>query len=163
MKNLYEKGLNFRTYMFNLDEERKLNIMKYYIPLNVDNEIKEKIESIDKKIKILGVVDLMCPDCHINLPLLEKMISINNNIELKLVTKNMLNDELKDYEEDGVIKVPTFVFMDEDFKVIGKFIERPEVVKKSDINTVEGSQINMKYKAGKLVAETAKEFLNILL
>ena len=163
MKNLYEKGLNFTTYMFNLDEERKLNIMKYYIPLNVNNEIKESIKSINKRIKILGVIDLMCSDCHINLPLLEKMISINNNIELRLVTKNMLNDELKDYKEDGVIRVPTFVFMDEDYNVIGAFIEKPKVVKNSDINTLEGSQINMKYRAGKLVDETAKELLSILL
>lgn len=162
MKNLYEKGLSFRSYIFNLDEESKHNIMKYYIPININNETKEKIKSIDKKIKILGVVDPTCPDCHVNLPLLEKIISTNNNIELRLAIRKMVNNEMKDYEEEGVVKVPTFVFMDEDYNIIGTFIEKPEIVKKSDTDTLEGSQINMKYRAGKLVDETVKEFLTIL-
>lgn len=162
MKNLYEKGLSFRSYIFNLDEESKHNIMKYYIPININNETKEKIKSIDEKIKILGVVDPTCPDCHVNLPLLEKIISTNNNIELRLVIRKMVNNEMKDYEEEGVVKVPTFVFMDEDYNIIGTFIEKPEIVKKSDTDTLEGSQINMKYRAGKLVDETVKEFLTIL-
>lgn len=162
MKNLYEKGLSFRSYIFNLDEESKHNIMKYYIPININNETKEKIKSIDEKIKILGVVDPTCPDCHVNLPLLEKIISTNNNIELRLAIRKMVNNEMKDYEEEGVVKVPTFVFMDEDYNIIGTFIEKPEIVKKSDTDTLEGSQINMKYRAGKLVDETVKEFLTIL-
>lgn len=162
MKNLYEKGLSFRSYIFNLDEESKHNIMKYYIPININNETKEKIKSIDEKIKILGVVDPTCPDCHVKLPLLEKIISTNNNIELRLVIRKMVNNEMKDYEEEGVVKVPTFVFMDEDYNIIGTFIEKPEIVKKSDTDTLEGSQINMKYRAGKLVDETVKEFLTIL-
>lgn len=162
MKNLYEKGLSFRSYIFNLDEESKRNVMKYYIPINIDDGIKEGIRAIDKKINILGVVDPTCPDCHINLPVLEKMISTNNNIKLRLVIKEMVKDEMKNFEEEGVIKVPTFVFMDEDYNIIGAFIEKPKVVKNSDINTLEGSQINMKYRTGKLMDETAKEILNIL-
>lgn len=163
MRNLFKKGLSFRSYIFNLDEESKRNIMKHYIPMSINDDIKEQIKSIDKKVNILCVVDPLCPDCHINLPLLEKMISTNKKIELRLVIKNMVNDEVKDYEEDGVLKVPTFIFMDENYNVIGAFIEKPEIVKKADINTLEGSEINIKYRAGKLVDEIAKDIIDILI
>ena len=163
LKNLFEKGLSFRSFIFNVDEDNKNKFMKYYIPMEINNEIKNKIMFLEKKINILGVVEPWCPDCHINLSVLEKMISFNNNITLKLVTRDSVNDELDEYKVDGKIKVPTFIAMDKDFNIQGAFIEKIDMVKNADIETVEGSKINMKYKAGKLINETAEELLRIII
>lgn len=162
MKDLYEKGLSYRTFIMNLDDDIRNKFMKYYIPLTINDEQKKKMEAVQKKIRILGVVEGWCPDCQINLPVLEKLISTNNNIELRLVLRDAVKDELKDYEVDGKVKVPTFIFMDEDFSIISAFIEKPKPVKEADINTVEGSKIAMLYKAGRLAQETAEEFANCL-
>ena len=162
MKDLFEKGVSFRSYIFNLDEKSKHNLMKYYIPMNIEEEVRERINKIDKKIKVLGVVEPNCPDCWINLSLLEKMISFSGNIDMKLVIRKMVTCELDDYRVDGFIKVPTFIFMDEDFNTLDAFVERPEILKNADINTAEGSKMNMKYIIGKLINETAEEILNKL-
>lgn len=163
LKNLFEKGLSFRSFMLNVDDENKNKFMKYYIPMEIDPEIKNKITSIKEELNILGVVELWCPDCHINLSLLEKMISYNDYITLKLVTRDDVKDELDEYKVDGKIKVPTFIVMDKDFNIKGAFIEKIDMVKNADIETLEGSKINMKYKAGKLVNETAEELLKIMI
>lgn len=162
MKNLYEKGISFRSYIFNLDEKSKHNLMKYYIPMNIKEEHKEELKKIKKKINILGVVEPNCPDCWINLSLLEKMISPSENIELRLITRDSITNELDDYKVDGFIKVPTFIMMNEKFELFGSFVERPQILKNADINTSEGSAMNMKYIIGKLINETAEEILGEL-
>jgi len=149
--------------MFNVDEDNKKKFMKYYIPMEISSEIKEKIMCLKKEVNILGVVEPWCPDCHINLSILEKMISFNSNITLRLVTRDDVKDELDEYKVDGKIKVPTFIAMDKDFNIQGAFIEKIDLVKNADIETVEGSKINMKYKAGKLINETAEELLKIII
>lgn len=149
--------------MFNVDDENKNKFMKYYIPMEIDHEVKNKIIFLEEEINILGVVEPWCPDCHINLSVLEKMISFNNKITLKLVTRDMIDNELDDYKVDGKIKVPTFVIMDKDFNIKGAFIEKIDMVRNADIETIEGSKINMKYKAGKLIKETAEELLKIII
>ncbi|MDD2480918.1 MAG: thioredoxin family protein [Lutispora sp.] len=163
MKKLFDSGLNFRSYMFNVDEDNRRKFMKYYIPMEIKDEVKEKIMSLENEINILGVVEPWCPDCHINLAVLEKMISLNNKINLRLVTRDDVKDELDSYKENGKLKVPTFIMMDAGFNVKGAFIEKIDMVKTADIETLEGSKINMKYKAGKLIPETAEELLKILI
>ena len=163
MKNLFEKGISFRSYIFNLDDKSKHNLMKYYIPMSIKEELKEQLGNIDKKINILGVVEPNCPDCWINLSLLEKMISFNNNIDLRLVIRKSVDKELDAYRVDGFVKVPTFIFMDENFGILDSFIEKPQILKDADINTAEGSAMNMNYIIGKLINETAKEIMDKLL
>lgn len=154
MKNLYEKGLGFRSFMLNMEKDIRSKFMKYYIPINISVEHREKINSVKENIRVLGIIDEKCPDCHINLPVLEKLVCTNNNIDLRLITRDYL---------EGETKVPTFIFMDNKYKVIGEFIERPKTVKKADINTAEGSQIYMQYTAGKLAGDTADEFMGIIM
>ncbi|SHJ31958.1 thioredoxin family protein [Lutispora thermophila] len=163
MKNLFEKGLSFRSFMFNVDDVNKKKFMKYYIPMEIADEVKNKITALEEEINILGVVESWCPDCHINLSVLEKMISFNDKITLRLVTRDNVNDELDDYKEDGKIKVPTFIIMDKDFNIRGAFIEKIDKVKNADIETLEGSKINMQYKAGKFINETAEDLLKIII
>ena len=163
MENLFNKGISFRSYIFNLEDKYKYNTMKYYIPMEISKEVSDKIKQINKKIKILAVVDQKSPDCHINLSILEKMISTHENINLKLVTRSILSNELDKYKVDGFIRIPTFIFMDKDFNIIDAFVEKPEILKKINVNTIEGSKMNIKYMMGKLVDETSKEILQKLL
>lgn len=162
MKNLIEQGVSFRTFILNQESADRAKFMKYYIPLNISDEYRTRINKISSKINILGVVEGWCPDCHINLSILEKLISTNSNIQLRLVTKSDAEGQLEKYYENGALKVPTFVFLDEDFNETGVFIEKPDKVKNIDVDTLEGAKAQMCYIAGKLTAETALELLLLI-
>jgi hypothetical protein len=126
MKSIFEKGLSYRSFLLNQQKETRIIFMKNYIPMHVKDEHRSMINSVNKKIKILGVVDGSCADSQINLPVIEKLISTNTNIELKLITKEYLNGELKEFEVNGKLKLPIFIFMDEEYNVRGKFVEKPK-------------------------------------
>lgn len=153
MRELYEKGIGFRIFMLNMKKDRRGRFMKYYIPITINAEHREKIDSLEDNIKILGIVDEDCTDCDINLPVLEKLICTNNKIELRLISKEHLKRE---------IRVPTFVFMDDNYNVIGEFVEKPKIVKEADINTAAGEMVNERYINGKLTADIAAEFMSII-
>ena len=162
VENLFKKGIGFRSYIFNLGESHKHSLMKYYIPVTINDDIKKKVYAIDKKINILGVLYPLCLDCNLNLPLIEKIISTNSNIVLRLVLKDAVKDELDDFLVDDKLKIPTFIFMDEDFNVLGSFIEKPKVVKDETLTGAERQNISEKYKSGQLVEEIADEILSIM-
>ncbi len=162
MMTLYEKGLPYRTFIMNQDDDIRNKFMKYYIPLTISETHRSRMAAIKRNIRILGIVEGWCPDCQINLPVLEKLISTNQNIELRLVLRSSIKDELKAYEVDGKVKAPTFVFLDENGSAFNAFIEKPKPVWEADIATVEGSKVAMLYKAGKLAHETAEELLNYM-
>lgn len=163
LRNLFDKGLSFRSFMLNVDEDNKKKFMKYYIPMKIQDEVKNQIISVDREINILGIVEPWCPDCHINLSVLEKMISLNGRMNLRLVTRDSVGNEMDEYKENDKLKVPTFIVFDNEFNVKGAFIEKIDMVKAADIETLEGSKINMKYKAGQLINETAEELLKMLI
>ncbi|MCK9218318.1 MAG: thioredoxin family protein [Firmicutes bacterium] len=163
MKDLFKKGISFRSYIFNLEDKYKHNMMKYYLPMKIEGSISEQIKGINKKINILAVVDPKSPDCWINLSLLEKLISTNDDIKLSIILRDIIKNELDDYKIDDFIKVPTIIFMNAKFKVINSFIEKPQVLKQADINTMEGTKLNARYMLSGLIEETSKEFLEKLL
>jgi len=112
--------------MLNQPKDIRTKFMHKYIPLEIKAENRGLINSLDKKVKILGIVEGGCPDTQNFLPMLEKLISTNPNIELKLLTRDYLNGELQQFEIDGKVKLPTFIFMDEEYGIKGAFVEKPK-------------------------------------
>jgi hypothetical protein len=126
MKTIFDKGLSYRSFLLNQQRETRIKFMQNYIPMNIKSEHRSMLNSVNKKVRILGVVEGSCPDCQINLPVIEKLISTNNNIELRLITEEYLHGELKEFEVDGKLKLPTFIFMDEAYNIRGAFVEKPK-------------------------------------
>ena len=162
MKEIYDQGVSFRTFILNQETADRGKFMKYYIPMDIKEEIRDRVNQIDKEVHILGVVEGWCPDCHINLSILEKLISTNPNIKLKLITKSDAASNFEKYYENGGLRVPTFIFLDDNFFPKAAFIEKPTMLKGYNIDTLEGAKMQMSYIAGKLVEETALELLELL-
>jgi len=163
MEALFKKGISFRSYIFNLEDKYKHNMMKYYLPMKIKENIYDEIKNINKRINILAVVDPKSPDCWINLSLLEKLISTNDDIRLSIILRDIIKNELDGYKIDDFIKVPTIIFMNAEFKAINSFIEKPQILKQADINTMEGTELNARYMLNGLIEETSKEILEKLL
>ena len=162
MEGLFKKGIGFRSYIFNLDENTKHDIMKYYIPINVNDEIRKQVNGIDKTIKVIGVVDPLCDNCKINLPMLEKIISTNPRIELRLVIEKVLGNELDDYKIDGILKLPIFLFMDETFKIIGSLSEELFTANGGSIKKIDSQGFLDKSEQDGFVEEMAEGILAIM-
>lgn len=161
---LYSSGISFEQFMTQDDGDYIEKMLDIYNNVEVNDDLLGKINSIHKKINVLIFAEIWCPDCVINVPALKKICDLNEDINMKIVPREGNEEYLNDYKIDGKTKTPTFIFMDSDFKVLGAFIEIPQVMKEA---VTKGSQVDIivakrKYRKGEFTKETIKDILKIL-
>ncbi|WP_427340385.1 thioredoxin family protein [Caloranaerobacter sp. DY30410] len=162
---LYDKGVSFDEFVNKDKDTYREKALEILDKMKLNDDLINKVKSIDKKIKVLVCAEIWCPDCMINVPVLAKMKQLNDNIDISIVEKNGNEDFFIKYSEEDRVKIPTFVFFDENFKELGSFVEHPKKIK--DIIS-KGNQPNIivamrKYRKGEYAEETLKDILEILL
>ncbi|RKD33736.1 thioredoxin family protein [Thermohalobacter berrensis] len=162
---LYDTGVSFDEFVNRDNDTYKEKTLEILNSINFTEEQIEKIKSIDKNIKVLICGEIWCPDCMINIPVVEKMRKYNDKIELSIVPRDGNEEYFIKYAPCEKVKIPTFVFYDEDFNELGSFVEHPKKIKDIVSN---GNQANIivakrKYKKGEYAQETLRDILEILL
>jgi hypothetical protein len=113
-------------------------------------ETAEKIEAIDDRFRAVAVAETWCPDCVVNIVVLEKLAR-QIDLTYTLMTKEEAGDRFADYHVDGVLKIPTILFYRGD-ELLGAFVERPEI---EDFDRDQ-------YLKGAYFGETLSAYLSIL-
>lgn len=163
--DLYKKGVSFEEFV-NRDSgtyrEKTLEILE---KINFSKEEQRKIESINKAIKVLICAEMWCPDCMINVPVIEKIRQISENISISIVGKEGNEQFFEEYAPEGNIRIPTFVFFDSDYNVLGSIIEHPKKIKEilSDNNQPKRIVAMRKYRKGEYARETLNDILEVIL
>lgn len=163
-RKLFSTGISFEEFV-NLDEDSyKEKTLSIFQTIKIDNELENRIKNVNKKINILICAEMWCPDCMINVPVVEKMRQINENINLSIVERENNEEYFSKYVSGENVKIPTFIFFDGDFNEIGSFVERPNYVK--EIQSSDNQPLKIvtmrKYKKGEFTCETLKDILRIL-
>jgi alkyl hydroperoxide reductase subunit AhpF len=161
IRKLYENGMSFEEFISSDDKSYKEKILEIYNNIKIDGEMLQRIKSIDKKINILAFAEIWCPDCVLNVPALKKICDLNTNVNMKILPREGNEEYLEDYKVNGKAKIPTFIFMDKEFNVLGSFIEIPDVIKEI---VAKGNQVDIivakrKYRKGEFTNETIKDIL----
>lgn len=165
LKKLFDNGITFKEFLYtDGDKENSEKARKVYDSIEFDEDIVNSIKNIDRRINIIVLAEIWCPDCIINVPVLGKMADINSNLHISIIKREGNEEVLQKYKEEGKVKIPTFIFFDENFNEIGYFIERPSIVKDvyKTSNQVEIILTTKKYRNGEYVTETAKDILSII-
>lgn len=162
--DLYNKGVSFEEFVNKDKDTYREKTLEILNKIKLNDDLINKVKSIDKKIKVLVCAEIWCPDCMINVPVLEKIRQYNDNIDISIVEKDGNEDFFIKYSEEDRVKIPTFVFFDENFQELGSFVEHPKKIK--DIIS-KGNQPNIivamrKYRKGEYAEETLKDILEIL-
>ncbi|MGL5756878.1 MAG: thioredoxin family protein [Paraclostridium sp.] len=164
LKELFESGYDFEQEFNQSDLAYQEKSNEYRANMEITEETINKIKSIEKEINILGFSELWCPDCQINLTVIDYLTKLNPNIKLRLQTREGNEEIIKTHSDDGKIKIPIFIYLDSNFKKIGSFIELPSNVRTIDMadNQVEKIKIKKLYRKGSYMEQTIIDFLEII-
>lgn len=157
-KELFEVGFNFETFVGTGCKTERDRIPKNYSRINFSKELIEIISNIDKKINFLIAGEIWCFDVQLNSTVVKKFCDLNNNFDMRIITKGRGEKFLKPILEIEIFKIPTIVILDENFNLLGTFIERPEAVKKYH----NFEDIKMEYLKGNFLTDTAQDILKII-
>jgi hypothetical protein len=161
LKDLFEKGITFEEFIESSEDEiTRKRIMERYDKTSLEKDVAKRIASLPK-VNILAFAETWCPDSQVNVPIVAKIASYNKSFELKIVKREGNEEYMKPYYVEGKPKIPTFVFMNEDFKEFGHWIERPQIVR--ELEKKEVTDWKRDYLKGKYDGEIVKEIVNILL
>lgn len=161
-KELFEVGVSFESAVGEGTNSERARIPKNNSRINFSEDEVENILSIDKKINCLVSGEIWCPDFQINALVLKRFTELNSNIEMKVITlgrgRKYISKHLNIEKE--AFKAPTILFLDENFDLIGSFIERPKKV--LDMGLEKFEEIKVDYYKGKYIKDTIADFLEIL-
>ncbi|WDV45458.1 thioredoxin family protein [Clostridiaceae bacterium M8S5] len=160
--NLYNSGMSFDDFVNQDTYVYKDKTLQIFDNISFEQHLVEQIKNLNSKIKILICAEIWCPDCMINVPVIEKMREINSNVQLSIVGREG-NEEFF-IGDSTKVRIPTFIVYDEDFNELGRLIEHPKVI---DDVIMSGNQPNIivtkrKYRKGEYTQDTLVDILDII-
>lgn len=165
IKNLFNKGVSFEEFVNQDTDDYKEKTLEILGGIQFEADQVSKIEQINQKVYILICAEMWCPDCMINVPVIEKMRLLNDNISLSVVSKEGNQDFFKKYTPEEGIKIPTFVVFNKDFEEMGSLVEHPKAIKDILASSNQANRIvaMRKYRKGEYAKETLEDILKIIL
>jgi|SRR5579883_64508 hypothetical protein len=86
-------------------------------------------EQLPQPLNVLVLAEDWCGDVIDNLPILGRLAGASGKLNLSIFLRDQNLDLMDQYLKDGQFRsIPVFVFFDQHFNELGRFIERPDSV-----------------------------------
>jgi hypothetical protein len=90
---------------------------------------KDDLEAFSRPLNVAVIAEDWCGDVIANMPIVGRLAKETGKLNVRVFLRDKNPDLMDQYLNKGQFKsIPVFVFMDESFKELGTFIERPESV-----------------------------------
>ena len=108
----------------------------------INDDVKKIFESVEKDLILLVIAEAWCGDVAQNLPVIEKLTSLNKRLELRIILRDENDDVMQQFLTNGGRAIPVCLFIDKsDLTVLAKWGPRPnpaqEIMKNHKRNPVE--------------------------
>ncbi len=85
--------------------------------------------SLERALHVLVITEDWCGDCVANVPILARLARESGKLDLRVFLRDENPDLIDQYLNEGTYRsIPVFVFFDDAFREVGRFIERPRSV-----------------------------------
>ena len=97
----------------------------------LDESLIERIKAVDEKTYWVALTEIWCGDAGQNLPLINKMAELNDNIEFLLLLRDENLELMDSYLTNGGRSIPKVIFLkSEELEEMGTWGPRPTPVQK---------------------------------
>jgi hypothetical protein len=97
------------------------------LPLSAED--LEPFKRLPRPLNVLVLAEDWCGDVIANFPIIGRIAQDSGKLNLRVFLRDTHPDLMDLYLKDGKYKsIPTFVFFDDDFKELARWVERPDSV-----------------------------------
>lgn len=129
----FESGMTYDAYKAQMTRNRE-QVEQNEKDLELKHEDVQALRNLPQRVNVMALAEDWCGDVVANLPILGKLGQESNgklNVRIHLRDQQPGEAIMNQYLNKGQFKsIPTFVFLDDNFKELGVWIERPESVTK---------------------------------
>lgn len=123
----FESGLTYEAFKSQMTRNRD-RLLDNERRIRLDQSDLEPFTALQRPLKVVAIAEDWCGDVVANLPVLARLAADSGKLELRVVPRDS-NDLIDSYlGPDGSRSIPVFIFLDDDFRDVGVFIERPASV-----------------------------------
>ncbi|SEQ30662.1 Thioredoxin [Pseudomonas sp. NFACC02] len=115
----------------------------------------QRLRDVKGHFHLLVAGEMWCPDCQINVTVMDYLQRTQPKISLGVITKGRAENELKQRLNLERISIPFVLVLNEQFQPVGRFIERPRAVIDG------GDAVKPDYRAGAYLESTVQDLLDI--
>ena len=124
LANKHTAGLKFKAYVETAKPDKQDAWRAVYDQIELTEPQRELIGTFTRRMKIVVSSGVWCGDCVQQCPLLARIAESSDLIDLRFVDRDEHADLSQRIMICGGLRVPTAVFMAEDFEFIGLFGDR---------------------------------------
>lgn len=151
-------GVSFAEYLSTLDQFKPA-FMDGYRGLVPPTEIANRLKSLQTHRMIAVLSGGHCPDCHDFVPVFARLAELTADLDVRIFPRDEHPVLAKRFATNEKHYIPTAVIMDGQFQELGRFVERPQLLK--DIIT-SGEDPLRRDRRGAYQMATAEEIINFL-
>jgi hypothetical protein len=124
----FDKGLTYDAYKAQMTRNReRLEENEQRVALS--KEDLAAFSALPRPVKVLVLAEDWCGDVIANLPVLGRLAKDSGKLDVRIFLRDQNDDIMQGYLNKGQFKsIPVFVFLDQDFRELGHWIERPASV-----------------------------------
>ncbi|MDW3715651.1 MULTISPECIES: thioredoxin family protein [Pseudomonas] len=159
-QQLFEIGQGFADFLRSgLPGERdaaNVVVQKLATPGSIGPAALARLQRLERRYHLLVAGEMWCPDCQINVAVLDFICRTQPLVDLAVITKGRAEDDLKARLGLDKVSIPLVVVLDAAFEPVGLFVERPQAVIGA------GEAVLRDYKAGQYLEATVEDLLALL-
>jgi hypothetical protein len=124
----FEQGMTYDQYKAQMTRNRdRFEANERRVELS--SEDLESFKRLPRPLNVLVIAEDWCGDVIANFPILGRIAQESGKLNLRAFLRDQNLDLMDQYLLRGEFRaIPVFVFFDDDFNVIGRFLERPDSV-----------------------------------
>ena len=122
----FAQGMTYDEFKAQMEKNKeKLNANEEGLRLTAED--LAPFQQLPRTLHVVATAEDWCPDVIDNLPILGRIARESGKLDVRVFLRDQNLDITDQFLYQGKFRsIPTFVFFDEDFQEIGRFIERSE-------------------------------------
>jgi len=124
----FDQGLTYDAYKAQMTRNRD-RVEENEGRVDLSKEDLAAFRALQRAVKVLVLAEDWCGDVIANLPVLGRLAKESGKLDVRIFLRDQNDDIMQHYLNKGQFKsIPVFVFLDEEFRELGHWIERPASV-----------------------------------
>ena len=124
----FDQGLTYDAYKAQMTRNRD-RVEENEGRVDLSKEDLAAFRALPRPVKVLVLAEDWCGDVIANLPVLGRLAKESGKLDVRIFLRDQNDDIMQHYLNKGQFKsIPVFVFLDEEFRELGHWIERPASV-----------------------------------
>jgi hypothetical protein len=124
----FESGMTYEAYKAQMTRNAE-RFQANERGLELDDDDLASFQRLSRPLNVLVLAEDWCGDVIANVPIIGRIAADSGKLNLRVFLRDQNPDIMDQYLNRGEFRsIPVFVFFDDDFNEVGRFVERPDIV-----------------------------------